>query len=81
MSLSMRNESTLFARTTGLFTADMKLHLHKTFLNQMFGTWTDSLKALQTCAQVFLITLKIFTLSLGQGQEASTCGYGKAHTQ
>ncbi|KAF3611433.1 hypothetical protein DY000_02047079 [Brassica cretica] len=63
MSLSMRNESTLFARTTGLFTADMKLHLHKTFLNQMFGTWTDSLKALQTCAQVFDYTEDLHTIS------------------
>ncbi|CAF1927103.1 hypothetical protein Bca4012_071099 [Brassica carinata] len=63
MSLSMRNELTLFGRTTGLFTADMKLHLHKTFLNQMFGTWTDSLKSLQTCAQEFDYTEDLHTLS------------------
>ncbi|KAH0877985.1 hypothetical protein HID58_065379, partial [Brassica napus] len=47
----------------GLFTADMKLHLHKTFLNQMFGTWTDSLKSLQTCAQEFDYTEDLHTLS------------------
>ncbi|KAL0813885.1 hypothetical protein Bca101_070328 [Brassica carinata] len=73
MSLSMRNELTLFGRTTGLFTADMKLHLHKLRLSSTKCLGPGPiLSSLFRHVRKSLITLKIFTLSLGQGQEASS---------
>lgn len=43
----------------------------------MFGTWTDSLKSLQTCAQEFDYTEDLHTLSRYNGPQPIQCSWTK----